>query len=841
MSEQFSHVRCIFVVAVLLASSMLLPPLIVEGRERTPAVLYIEQQDLDGDGKPDVTFIDCEFIALYPANYFQGGVREEALVAVYDGDQDMKSAKNWSEATDFENDIWIFDVGKDGHAELIIVFGREKDQWIALLYDDRDGDEEVRYTVQNGAVRILESNFWTIKVVSDAPWGAPFKELKFFVDGYVLRGFGLKDVENTPAMRNLLVNNGSVDFEYRVVDNNADGIPDYEWMQRFTWLPYPHVESRNYLFVNLSKQQPQGYAEVIFWPLLVTSHGKGEVYRVFDYMPAVFFDWSHGRVWDVGVIGYPIEQGYLVNSAAELWSENDINYANFENPMAWYDLANDQDGYPELFIRLENYRPFDPLVFSGRYPLPLVRADYAWDQDNDGGWDYQISLAGKHAIDRVVWLKRLGLKTVPYVEIPYWVTGKTWDAGTFVVAEDNPRRGSEGMYSWTAGEGYMQGKRVYSPLFGRYITGMDDNPPIEVYQDIETGLRGEYSFNLSYSPYLYFSSVDKRLHLLWASGGLWRVNSQVEVAFANLNSDAYIDQWRYLENGEIRRQLNVAEGWLIYTNDSQVLLKRADIVPSLFETLPPRNHEEWLALGRQLEAHRRDFAPGDFEAMVAPFEGPESRIIGATLRDFRFTDTGFRFVLALAPGFRVATGEDWLGVRGLSPGEYVVTYDSSFRVEPLTPPKLHLEPVADPFVTEPEPTVFVPTEIAFMLWNEGLEDSGEVTITLTATSPHGETIKLGEMSAKVLSGEAVRLRFPWTPSEEGLWLIQARVENFHSASTTLQINVAKPEDLKFRDMISAFNIVPPFAVTGLLLSIGVAGSVFAALTLRTRIEPDHRV
>ena len=62
---------------------------------------------------------------------------------------------------------------------------------------------------------------------------------------------------------------------------------------------------------------------------------------------------------------------------------------------------------------------------------------------------------------------------------------------------------------------------------------------------------------------------------------------------------------------------DLMKGNLLYAGDGQVRLTQASTAPSLFETLPPRNHEEWLGLGQQLETHRRDLAPGDLKAMAA--------------------------------------------------------------------------------------------------------------------------------------------------------------------------------------------------------------------------------
>src|SRR5262245_26744913 len=77
--------------------------------EEGVTIFSVTQQDLNGDGRPDLTIIDCAFATAHDRIY------------VVDQGGDMRASTNWREATDFRNDVWLYDIGARGSVQLIVV------------------------------------------------------------------------------------------------------------------------------------------------------------------------------------------------------------------------------------------------------------------------------------------------------------------------------------------------------------------------------------------------------------------------------------------------------------------------------------------------------------------------------------------------------------------------------------------------------------------------------------------------------------------------------------------------------------------------------------------------
>jgi hypothetical protein len=118
--------------------------------------------------------------------------------------------------------------------------------------------------------------------------------------------------------------------------------------------------------------------------------------------PTIPVNWQSGQIpGKPGLRGYLIENGYHINSYSP-WTAGAVNNASFDNPMVCYDLAGDQDGTPELHIRVEYTQLDDPYFFGGR-ASGAEDVRFSWNQTNTPGlsWDYKLGLAGLHAIDPV--------------------------------------------------------------------------------------------------------------------------------------------------------------------------------------------------------------------------------------------------------------------------------------------------------------------------------------------------------------------------------------------------------------------------------------------------------
>src|SRR5262245_45105635 len=82
----------------------------VHAAEQGITIFSVTQQDLNGDGQPDLTIIDCAFATDHDRIY------------VVDQGGDMRASTDWREATDFSDDVWLYDIGARGSIQLIVVY-----------------------------------------------------------------------------------------------------------------------------------------------------------------------------------------------------------------------------------------------------------------------------------------------------------------------------------------------------------------------------------------------------------------------------------------------------------------------------------------------------------------------------------------------------------------------------------------------------------------------------------------------------------------------------------------------------------------------------------------------
>ena len=752
----------------------------------------------------------------------------------------LSAETSWYDVLDFQDSVWIFDAGADGTANLVISFYPEGKALVADLYDDQDGDGQVGVILENDFPAIRETPYPTVRVVAPDGWWQSGDTINFnldiSVDGAVLAAFGSEGIQGR------FKNDGIWDYFIHVRDLDVDGKPDYEWIQ--VW---PYNDPTGWGFIRTQVFQNAHDDEYpmtgsLFWPFLSAS---GTQYRQCTVdksyqrsIAPVLVDWQQGRIacFKELVASRWNEHNWFVYSLARL-REDSPDTANWEAPFAFYDLAADHDGYPELEIRVAGWRANDP-YFGGRFIQPVQFIRYSWDQDNNTSWDYKVDLVGRHAITTTIRLPEIAFYSIPYEQLPYWITDRAWDAAALVAVEQKqPYWTSEGIYEWDA---------KYS-LRAEYVTGIGDMAPDEEYADIPVGFRGEYNFHLGAPPILYFSPVDHKLHLLDAEAGVWNIDGNTEVRYTNLDSDSYLDQWTYTrvitgtQAITTTRQLNAANTHLIYSDNEEVIIRQAQVKPSLFETLPPTNHGEWVALGEKLEANRRDFAPGDFEAMMAQFEGPEMRIDRAALRDFRPTDTGFRFVVTLESGFRAVTGIDWLGLQGLAAGEYAVTCDDGeFCVEPLTPAQPEIVP-GSLRLSSPMPTELEPVRVAAILHNAGLEDLITLPVRAYVAGSDSPAKSIGETTVSLLAGESVPVRFDWIPPVPGecqvtlAWGDEEGQTMPRSAfgSDSVLVHVAAQPPLDVATVLRISNASQPLALAAFVTSLGLVAASLALAALDT--------
>jgi hypothetical protein len=411
---------------------------------------------------------------------------------------------------------------------------------------------------------------------------------------------------------------------------------------------------------------------------------------------------------------------------------------------------------------------------------------YSWNQDNspDLVWDYKVGLAGRNPVTSAIRVDDLSVESVPYAALPKWVSDQTWEWGTFIAREGRGSPSSEGIYEWAAVDavqtdpGNPDGIISESQLQLRgYLHGLSTTTPERFYQEIGRGLRGEFGY-LQDRPYLYMSPIDAKLHLRKATQGVWNVGDGTEIRYADRDGDSYLDQWQYFEGRQLHGQLNVLADHLIYFSpiSKTLQLKVARVAPSLFETLPPKDHAEWLALGEQLAQYRRDFAPGDFASIAAQFAGPTTEILGAAARDLRAAPRGFRFVLDLQPEFSMPLDQTNLAPLLGAPGSYVVAYDGkAWSARPATPVSLRVSNLR--VATRGGALQALGwTTVEAAVRNDGLEDAHGLPVCATFDGPEGRRSVMTD-TLTLLPGEGQqRVAWDWAPPAAGSWVIRVAAD-----------------------------------------------------------------
>ena len=826
--------RTLPICLVLFSKMLWVGPVCAQG----PSDVRLSQRDLDGDGLPDLTIMSTAFASSADE------------IRVYDQAGNMQWGQDWRSVTDFEDDYWVFDVEGDGSAQLVIHFARTSTGLEADLFGDQGGDGIVSLDIEGKQVQIRESNHPEVRVSVAGNWFLPDGRLNWNV---ILQtdGSSVAHVHTFPLSdpwKSFMSLDGRPDAELELGDRDLDGVPEFGVWRLLADTPESWGATRTFLWANRGENVPLPTESYLFWPYLsVTS----QVRNYFDAPPSIVVDWATGRIRQISFAGYPIEEGLHLNTP-EYFDRAGVNYASFENAQAYYDLADDQDGNPELHIRHRYFAARDPFGWDLDSPVNEIR--WSWNQEASGdlAWDYKLGLAGRHEITSEAEVGGFRYLTIPYRDLPDWIVSQSWDYATFLAAEGSPFVSSEGVYGWAPVETPL-GDDVTA--LSRYLAGEVAVDVRQAFQTVPVGGRGELAPELGAPPYLYYSPIDRRLHLLRAEYGLWQIDASHQVNLADGDGDGYLDQWQHLVDGQLESQLGHLAGFLLYAGEGEVRLKPIAVDPASFETLPPLNHEQWLALGQKLESHARDFAPGDLEALVAQFPGAEWRVTGARLRHLRPEGEGFRFVLELAPGFRVQ-GSDGPDLTTLSPGSYLVTYTGAFTVRPLVPARVQLVPGSFQ-LSVPAPVAVQPLRIEAILENAGLEDLPSLWVQAYAQQPGSTPSLVAETEVALLAGQPVPVSFVWAPPAPGEWQVSLAWGQTLSGSSeggsltagqpaatlppdaappssqaTLQVDVQSLPHLTAGQLLPLSNVGQGPVMAAFLLAIGLLGSSLLLISIR---------
>jgi O-antigen/teichoic acid export membrane protein len=693
----------------------------------------------------------------------------------------------WQKQLSYADATWAFDAGATGKAKLVIQFHRDGAAVVADLYDDGDGDGEVRFGLRKDYPVVSENGgHWTIRVTAKDGWWTRDDIVNFnldiLVDGLVRGTFSSSLYAR--QLETMLKTDGDVDFEIRVRDTDRDGRPDYEWRQDRTPLPENPLVSghnRSELVVNTEDDEvPIAQQDQVFWPFLGRSLIESKKadfestlmafapYFVKGYNtghPPIQLDWSRGRIVQVGEFvssrGNP--GNYFVYSRNRI-VDDQLTETNFENPFGFYDLANVKDGWPDMLIRFEHELPQTLTISPGiRNNGYINNIEYAWDQDHNHSWDYQVSMVGNQSINDQIKFDEFTVRVIPHDDLPGWINDAKWQAATFVQVEHVPYWTAETIRLWTVENG---GK----VLSNRYIQGLDSTEPASAFSQIERGFRGEYTFDLEDKVELYFSPIDAKLHLVGAQRGIWNVDDSRQVVYLNVHGGDAIDGWQLLENGLLTEQLYRVPGGLIFSDQGETLYRAVDVPDEVFRTQPPTNHDEWIKLGQQLEENRRDFAPGDLRAMFDQFGGGEVAITTGPMTGFRRTADGMRFEVQVGDG----ETQDTLGkLTGARPGlgENVVTMtDGHWEADPA----IYAEPRVT--ITTGMVEALSTAAVHLVIANAGNVDLSDATIVVKAVAPDGASgVTLANQDISV-DGEGKRtLDLVWGAVSPGPWRIEATI------------------------------------------------------------------
>ncbi|MBW7959598.1 MAG: hypothetical protein H3C69_08570, partial [Candidatus Promineofilum sp.] len=300
-----------------------------------------------------------------------------------------------------------------------------------------------------------------------------------------------------------------------VRDTDRDGIPDWDWR---TMLPeFPNRGDLRTSYAERKCDTPLSVELGVSsqWPF-VAYEGGSEQPPTNTFRPPIVVNWATGQIRFFSELVTVRNQ----NCSYSLYSIKRIllgqlNSPNFETPFAFYDLSNEGIGHPNLLLRTVRTTRNDRSMFvTGNPETQGIR--YSWrNAIGDWEWDYKVDVLGQHQFDYETSIasNTILIDAPPYEAYPGWVIERQWPASSFVAMEQTRYKSSEGIYEWP-----MLG------LLEEYYYGWKSEPSLHEFEDIRTGLRGEYRIRSTHSLETYFSPIDNRLHLKWAEHGIWRLD-----------------------------------------------------------------------------------------------------------------------------------------------------------------------------------------------------------------------------------------------------------------------------------------------------------------------------
>ncbi|MBK9121842.1 MAG: hypothetical protein IPM16_01785 [Chloroflexi bacterium] len=830
------------VLTVMMVCS--LSPVLAQANEAGPAQFDFQQNDLDGDGIPDVV--------TFESDLFSDRVR----VSVYDQGNDSAWGSGWQDTTDFVNDIWIYEKANSPGPRLVLRFTHEDDLYRAELWDDVDGNRRVSLDISaEGRVEIDEAAFPSAVITAEAPFVSPEGRVNPAVKIEVFRR-----VVSTVRVEVPFDEEGRPQSEYVVYDFDGDGAIDGTRWRGFPNIPLDWLFERTGLSYFPNDFPFSGFEDYAFFPLLGDLReypfSRNQMYRnLADTHPPILFDWEEA-----------VLRG--VTPFVPLWGGNRINFNSF----SWLEpgednlLAFERFGHylytdsriPNLIIRYSlGQNDYAPATRVNDQLMYTHQIEMTWNRAENAGTlmqDYKLELAGLHsAPTTVLEFPDFGIYEYPYEQWPTLFTEMPWAFATFVATEGTGYETNEAIHEWNAVEGVVTDVARSTGVSGasveqvRYLFGETDTPPDDHYKEIRPGFRGEYA-NLMYTrPELYMSSIDRKLHLRTASYGVWNLSPKYEIRYASHDGDV-ITSWSLVDKltGRIVREL-IAAGGLIVLNDEQgTRLRRIDSDTVMFTTLPPRSRAEWESQNAQFAQYELTSEAQDFEAMFAQFGTPEFAATSARITDFRLTEDGAVFTLQATNSTSLVTDQVGLATnwRADETLYHVRSTAGTFVVQPLTPPVLEItgSSLGSTLFEELRP------EAAWVtIRNSGLQDIREADVALVEDSPWGERIIDSKRIA--LNGqEETRVELIFTPQSAGTYPIRIDVSTVQpwryrrggalQSSTFVDVETQPLTENSWRNMLSLTGELPQQGVfiPALLGVVMLCAAILVTVILRSSMN-----
>lgn len=451
-------------------------------------------------------------------------------------------------------------------------------------------------------------------------------------------------------------------------------------------------------------------------------------------------------------------------------------YTDFEAPFAWYrfNRTAPDPKYADLVVRAD-YWPQKSLFGPEVYRTTRSAFRMSWKADDPVHWRYSLTVAGNHEMRTRVKVGDHEVLAVPYWDYPAWVATKSWKAVTLVESTQG-EPGSEGIYDYSVED---------TPELAYWVNGLRDVPPpgydqpyIEFPQihpqRLAEGFRGEYSMAYNRVPEIYFSPVDRRVHLKGAQAGVWNLGQGQVLRSYNLEPDDYIDSWVrervplqkgpvvIAKPGEPLERLHYLSGFLIYSGPSGVVVRRGAAELHGVELPVPTNRETWQPWASRLPGLEGGRDPRRLDSWLGPLGGATLlQDPGARLSEVQRTPEGLRLVLR----------SEGRGRGSLAPGRagtYVLRYAAAtgrWSLEESPPPRL-VARLKSRTLRELYPTV-----LELEVHNQGgVTWAGPAELVALRTNPWGkvEPEVLKRWERLELPGQRTfREAIPWAPRAAG--------------------------------------------------------------------------